>query len=340
MAARSLFTRFLSALGVPHTADYSDGRFRSMTFNSLFGLSHLLKDYGIPNRGLAVSDRSELAGIATPYLAQASNGVFVIVTDIDVVKGIVSYDSLGVSQTMPLSEFEQAMNGNVLVAFPNHDSAEPDYRSHRVAEVAGHLSVYALAAAALAVVTYFIVTRGVYRSWATVGVALFDCIGLYFSYLLLQKSLNIHTKAADRVCGVLEKGGCDSIMSLKVSKLFGVFSWSEVGFGYFGISFVTLLVFPHLWPSLALCNVCCLPYTVWSIWYQRFRAHRWCTLCVGVQTTLWLLFFCYLGGGIFHGAFPLKIDTFVLVAVYVAAVLSLNLLLRFFKNLLSHEENS
>ena len=163
---------------------------------------------------------------------------------------------------------------------------------------------------------------------------------MYFSYLLLQKSLNIHTKAADRVCGVLEKGGCDSIMSLKVSKLFGVFSWSEVGFGYFGISFVTLLVFPHLWPSLALCNVCCLPYTVWSIWYQRFRAHRWCTLCVGVQTTLWLLFFCYLGGGIFHGAFPLKIDTFVLVAVYVAAVLSLNLLLRFFKNLPSHEENS
>lgn len=232
------------------------------------------------------------------------------------------------------------MNGNVLVAFPDHDSAEPDYRSHRVAEVAGHLSVYALAAAALAVVAYFIVTRGVYRSWATVGVALFDCIGMYFSYLLLQKSLNIHTKAADRVCGVLEKGGCDSIMSLKVSKLFGVFSWSEVGFGYFGVSFATLLVFPHLWPSLALCNVCCLPYTVWSIWYQRFRAHRWCTLCVGVQTTLWLLFFCYLGGGIFHGAFPLKIDTFVLVAVYVAAVLSLNLLLRFFRNLPSHEENS
>lgn len=92
-----------------------------------------------------------------------------------------------------------------------------------------------------------------------------------------------------------------------------------------------------MWSSLALCNVCCLPYTVWSIWYQRFRAHKWCTLCVGVQTTLWLLFFCYLGGGHFHGAFPLKVDTFVLVAVYVTAVLALNLLMRFFKNLPNHE---
>ena len=169
---------------------------------------------------------------------------------------------------------------------------------------------------------------------------LFNCLGLFFSYLLLQKSLGIHTGTSEHVCGILEKGGCDSIMALKVSKLFGVFPWSEVGFGYFGVSLATLLVFPHLRPSLALCNVCCLPYTFWSIWYQRFRAHHWCTLCVGVQSTLWLLFFCYLGGGWFRGAFPLHLDFFVLLAVYVFAVLFLNMILRVFKNLPAHAENS
>lgn len=168
----------------------------------------------------------------------------------------------------------------------------------------------------------------------------FDCIGLYFSFLLLQKSLNIHTAASERVCGILEQGGCDSIMQLKVSKLFGVFSWSEVGFGYFGISLVTLLIFPHLLPQLALCNVCCLPYTVWSIWYQRFRAHHWCTLCVGVQSTLWALFFCYLGGGWLHHASPLHIDFLTLIAVYVFAVLFINYTLRIFKNLPNHEKNT
>lgn len=168
----------------------------------------------------------------------------------------------------------------------------------------------------------------------------FDCIGLYFSFLLLQKSLNIHTAASERVCGILEQGGCDSIMQLKVSKLFGVFSWSEVGFGYFGISLVTLLIFPHLLPQLALCNVCCLPYTAWSIWYQRFRAHHWCTLCVGVQSTLWALFFCYLGGGWLRHAFPLHIDFLTLIAVYVFAVLFINYTLRIFKNLPNHEKNT
>lgn len=309
-----------------------------MTFKSLFGLAHLLKDYGVDSRGLNVADKAEMLKLAPPFLAQAANGVFVIVTGIG--DGRVTYDSLGEIQSVPYTRFEDAMNGNVLVAFPDARSAEPGYASHRLTEVVARLSGYALALAALAVFVYFFVTRGIYAHVSTVLLTVFDLVGLYFSFLLLQKSLNIRTRAGDRVCGVLQKGGCDSIMSMKVSKLFGVFSWSEVGFGYFGISLITLLVFPHMWSSLALCNVCCLPYTVWSIWYQRFRAHKWCTLCVGVQTTLWLLFFCYLGGGHFHGAFPLKVDTFVLVAVYVTAVLALNLLMRFFKNLPNHEENS
>lgn len=189
-------------------------------------------------------------------------------------------------------------------------------------------SKWILATAALCVFLYFFISRQVYEHLSTILLTVFDCAGLYFSYLLLQKSLGIHSAAGDHVCGVLEKGGCDSIMSMKVSKLFGVFSWSEVGFGYFGISLITLLVIPHMWPYLALCNVCCLPYTFWSIWYQRFRAHKWCTLCVGVQSTLWILFFCYLAGGWFRGIFPLKTDFFILIAVYVSAVLFINITVR------------
>lgn len=128
-------------------------------------------------------------------------------------------------------------------------------------------------------------------------------------------------------------------MDMKVSKLFGVFSWSEVGFGYFSVSLASLLLFPHMWPALALCNVCCLPYTVWSIWYQRFRARHWCTLCVGVQSTLWALFFCYLSGGWLRLSLPLHLDFFVLIAVYVFTVLFINLLVRALQNLPCHEKD-
>lgn len=81
----------------------------------------------------------------------------------------------------------------------------------------------------------------------------------------MRKSPNIHTAAPERVCGVLEQGGRDSIVMLKVSKLLGVFSWSEVGFGYFGVSLAAPLMFPASWPYLTLCNLCCLPYAVWSV---------------------------------------------------------------------------
>ena len=66
-----------------------------------------------------------------------------------------------------------------------------------------------------------------------------------------------------------------------------------------------LLIFPQYINLLALCNLICLPFSFWSVWYQNFRAHAWCTLCLCVQSMLWLLFFCYLFGGWLHGLLPL-----------------------------------
>ncbi|PWL58147.1 MAG: hypothetical protein DBY35_13895 [Bacteroidales bacterium] len=340
MSVPTIFSRFLGGMGVPHTNTYSDREFYTMTFKSLYGLSHLLTTYGIKNEGLNFTDKNEVKQLATPFLAQTKSGVFVIINEIDPSAGTVRYDSRGENLSTSYDNFIKAWNGIALLAFPDKDSREPGYASHRLTEIIYSLTKYALALAALFVFAYFFVTRHIYAHLSTVLLTAFDCIGLYFSFLLLQKSLNIHTAASERVCGILEQGGCDSIMQLKVSKLFGVFSWSEVGFGYFGISLVTLLIFPHLLPQLALCNVCCLPYTVWSIWYQRFRAHHWCTLCVGVQSTLWALFFCYLAGGWLRHAFPLHIDFLTLIAVYVFAVLFINYTLRIFKNLPNHEKNT
>ena len=340
MPAATLFSRFLAHLGVPHTRDWSDKQFRNMTFKSLYGFSHLLTEYGVKNEGVRLSDKAELAKLTAPFLAQLNNGVFVIVTGMDRHAGTVAYDSVGKMQKIPLADFLNSWNGVALLAFPGEKSCEPDYGSHHLTEIVSSLVKYVLAAAALAIVAYFFVTRQLYLHLSTVLLTVFNGIGLYFSFLLVQKSLNIHTAASDRVCGVLEHGGCDSIMQLNVSKLFGVISWSEIGFGYFSISLITLLLFPHMWPALALCNVCCLPYTVWSIWYQKFRARHWCTLCVGVQTTLWLLFFCYLGGGWLKAASHLHLNFLILLAAYAVAVLSLNQLLATFKTLPCHENNS
>ena len=335
MAIPTIFTRWLELLEVPHTTDYSDRRFHGLSFKSFFGLSKLMNVYGIRTKGLKLNNKEELTKLDAPFLAQSVDGPIMLVSRVDAEN--ITYDMRGEVITVSRPEFNSRWTGAVLLAFPAGSASEPDYGRHRLTEVISSLSAYALAVAALIVFAYFFIDRGVYARWSTVLLTVFNLAGLYLSYMLLQKSLNIHTRTNDRVCGVLEKGGCDSIMASSASKLFGVFSWSEVGFGYFGVSLVTLLLFPHLWPSLAVFNACCLPYTVWSIWYQRFRAHHWCTLCVGVQSTLWLLFFCYLGGGWFGRFLPLQGDFFILLAVYVFSVLFLNMILRIFKNIPCHE---
>lgn len=324
----TLFSRFLDDLEVPHTREYSDSRFRTMTFRSLFGLTHLLKDYGVPSEGWKLSDPREVMKITPPFLAQSNDGVMMIVRSYDPASQTFNLDIRGKDTVRSADDFMRDFNGIVLLAYPDSRSAEPDYAAHRLQSFMRWASKYFLLAAVIAVTVYFFVAHGIWRYPSVIMIMMFDCIGLWLSYMLLQKSLGIHTAASERVCGVLERGGCDVIATSKASKLFGVFSWSEVGLGYFGVSAVTLLLYPHLWPALAACNILCLPYTVWSMTYQKFVARHWCTLCVGVQLTLWALFICWLAGGWVSHIFPLHADLFVLIGVYIAAVLSINLLLR------------
>lgn len=152
---------------------------------------------------------------------------------------------------------------------------------------------------------------------------------IYICFLLVQKTLKIHSHTADRMCGVIEAGGCDSVLETKASSFFGIFNWSEVGLSYFSVSLFVLLLFPQYISYLAVINFCCLPFSFWSVWYQKFRVKAWCTLCLCVQALLWLLFVVYLVGGWYSDMLPITSKFYALVAAYAVALLSLNRLFSF-----------
>ena len=181
-----------------------------------------------------------------------------------------------------------------------------------------------LAFAVVALIAYLFVTNRLYDHVSTILLTVIDIAGIYITWLLVQKSAHIKNKHADAVCSVVEAGGCDDILSTSASKFFGIFGWSEVGFAYFSVSLLCLLIFPQFIGYLALINVICLPFSFWSVWYQKFKAKTWCTLCLCVQSMLWLLFFCYLGGGWLKEVLPIKIEFFVLGFTYLAVMLGLN----------------
>lgn len=317
----TLFSDFLTTLGVRHTEAYSDERYNTMPFRSLFGLSKLLSEYGVENQGLQLSDRSQVSNVPVPFIAVTPAGM-VIVTAIN--DGTVNYLSQGEKESVALEVFEQAFTGDVLVARAVNESCEPGYTEHRRTLFFNKAKRVVLRLLLIAVAVYLFVAHGLWHDVSTVAVTLFDLAGLYFCYLLMGKMLRIKSSAADRVCGVLQKGGCDDVLSTKAASFYGIFSWSEVGFSYFSVSLASLLVFPGSLPWLAAINVCCLPFTVWSISYQKFVIKRWCTLCVCVQATLWALFICYLSGGWLHHVFPLQMSFFLLGAAYVIVLQVLN----------------
>lgn len=327
MKETTAFNDMLNLLEVPHTVDYSNKQFQTMPFQSMFGFSKLLQRYGIDSQGVILGDKSEVDKITPPFLAQTGKG-FIIVTAVD--REGINYLTEGTLERMSRDEFLDVWNGFVMMAFPSRHAIEPHYMAHRRMEIINTAKQWILTFGIIALFLYLFISNHIYSDWSTVALTLLNLGGIYLTFLLVQKSAGIKNKAADAVCGVLQTGGCDNVLEMKASKFFGIFGWSEVGFSYFTISLLTLLVFPQWTCYLAACNVLCLPFTFWSIWYQKFRAKAWCTLCVSVQATLWLLFFCYLGGGWLKNVFPLHIEFFVLGATYLTTLLALNGILPYF----------
>ena len=325
----TIVSDFLSALKVPFTAPYTKKRFDAMAFKTLFGVTQLLKEYGVETQGYDVTDKEEISSLPVPFIAQTQGGL-VIITGVG--GSTIRYLTQGLPEQMPLEEFLPVWTGLTLVARVLPGAKEPDYGAHRRMELFNKGKTWLLWILAGLLMAYLYVFNGLWHYWSVWALTAIDCFGLWLTYMLVQKSLNIKNATADKVCGVLQEGGCDSILKTDASSFFGIFSWSEVGFTYFGVSLLMMLIAPQTIHWLAIINICCLPFTVWSIWYQKFRAKHWCTLCVSVQLSLWLQFVCYLLGGWTAPVFPLSLGFFTLGATFVAVLLLLNKVLPHFTN--------
>lgn len=326
----SLFSNFLKELDVKHTVGFSDEQFENMNFKSLFGFSRLLSSYGIPNAAFRIKDTNEILKVPVPFIAQKDHS-FVLVTDIDAEGKGMKWKTCRGEESGTTDDFIGGCSGIVLQAYPDENSIEPDYSKHHLLEIAKVAKRWILILCACLLGVWGFVVGRLYTNLSTILLTAVDLAGLGVAWLLTLKSLKVKSATADSVCGVLQKHGCDHVLEDKASSFFGIFSWSEVGLAYFSVSLAVLLIFPQMIGTLALINACCLPFTFWSIWYQKFRIKTWCTLCVITQCLLWCQFFCYLFGGWWGYTFPLSVGIIPLAAAYAGAMLGINAVCSFIK---------
>ena len=291
----SVFTEYLRVLGVPHTNAYSTRRYRAYPRHmALTAMYDLLREYK-----------------AAPEIADVKPSAEALAHD---AKAVI----------MPVGKFVDEWSGKAISASPTSDSGETNFKSHRFKELSRGIEKWLLVVCVVFLVTVFAVSGHTFGDWSTCAVFVLNAVGIYVCYLLILKDAHVDSRAADSVCGVIQSHGCSTVLSHDASVFLGLFPWCQIGITYFSVSFVAMLVYPPCLPYLAVASACCLPYTVWSVCYQKFRIHAWCTLCLCVQTIFWLEFLVYLAGGHFHGVFPLRFDLVVLLACYLAVLLAVN----------------
>ena len=117
-----------------------------------------------------------------------------------------------------------------------------------------------------------------------------NLIGLGISGILLSHTFNTQSNYVEAICSLFKQYHCNSVLDSKAAKFMGLVHWSEIGTSYFLANMLLLLFAPSLYPWLVWINIIVLPYSFWSVWYQKKVAMHWCMFCLGIQVILWLLF--------------------------------------------------
>ena len=261
--------------------------------NDLYGLSEMLTLYGIENIAIRLEDKDQICNIETPFIAHVSND-FVLVKRI--YKGGVDYLWHDKDITVNLEHFKEMWSGILLIAEANENSIEPNYFDNRKKEIFDSILSVLLCALLFLGGSLAFVNAGLFNNLNGIIVYLL-LIGLYICFLLLQKQMKMQSNYADKLCSLFKKSDCNNVLESGASKFLGLFSWSEIGFGYFISTLLIYLFFPKWIPYSAWVHIFTLPYTLWSVWFQSCRVKQWCPMCLIVMCIFWLVFILNLFSG-------------------------------------------
>ncbi len=322
---KNIFVSFLKLLKIPHTRRFSSKYYHEHPHkNNLLGLSSMLSHYGIKNVGLKMTNETDLIQFDCPFIAHMEDG-FALVKNIN--EKEVSYidENTLKNKTISLANFTKKWTGNILLAEPQADSHEPRFIEHRKEEYLknGKISLLCLS-------LVFVLAKSTYQNTIKehtefgIYILIFSMIGAFLCMLLIKKKLKMGG-LADRICSLFNSNGCSKILDFKMSGILGILDWTDIGLGFFISNIVIVCFFPDLVKYQILIDFLGLPYTIWSVWYQKFKAKQWCPLCLSVIFTLWGIYcICFV---FYKWIEPfLFIDFLLTGSIFITIILSISFL--------------
>lgn len=291
---QDILHRFLKITGVRHTKTHLKNLLRGHPYaDSLLAISDTLQEYNIPNTCIRI-DEASLTKLSPPFIAQiiSPKSEFVIVTRVTNNEIILSEET-NKNISRSLSVFLSQWTGIVLVAEPSPETGEKDYSLNRRKEILQQLRLPFIIGTfflAFPFLAYLNASEAGYFSPAYCMSYGLCAAGICLSILLTMQSSGINSGLNTRICTLMRSNGnCSKVLESPVATFKGIISWSGIGLAYFTGSLLVATFVPEAIPLLFLLAIVTLPYTIWSIYYQKMIIRQWCTLCLGVQLILWLL---------------------------------------------------
>lgn len=289
-------------------------------FPSLMAVSDCFNEWQISNAAYHIpKEEYKAEELQFPFIAQmpANGGQFILVHQIANGKAIYSDEKVK-RKEITEEEFLKSWSGILLYAEATEKSGEEGYFGKKLLETIDELKI---PAAVLILVSSVVLAVNFSTAPLDFNLLLvIKFIGKGISVLLLAHSVDANNPLIQNLCSLGKKNNCNAILKSDAAKATSWLSWSEVGFFYFAGSFLSLLFVPSSISLLILFNICALPYTLWSIYYQ-YNHKNWCVLCCTVQALLWLEFFAAMGANSWNLTFSVPTSYIGMLVSFIAPVL-------------------
>lgn len=269
-------------------------------YPSLLSVTDSLKKWKVDSVGVKVSF-DELCSLDCPVLVHFKSVQTFTVIDIN--NASITYlNEYNKERELSHEDFLKQWDGVVLFAGADEKSGEPEYYKNRRKEILQkiHIPIALLAGMVLIILTAITSFRvsGAQEVFPFL-ISMVMLAGVVVSGLLLWYEIDNHNPVLQKICTANKHTNCSAVLQSGAARLWGVISWSEIGFGYFTGGFLTLLLSGFnvgVMEVVAWFNLLAAPYIFFSVFYQWRVAKQWCVLCLTVQSLLLTGFVISLAG--------------------------------------------
>jgi len=296
-------------------------------YPSLLAVHDVFEEFGVMSEAYKCNDSDKIVSINVPFLAQirskGSQGqrVFALIYSND---GNETdwYNPLNHKREhITIGNLKKLLTGYIMLFYPSQNSGDKDFVMHRRKEILQKAEEHALISflpLSLMIIAIYKAFVGTFYLIATLY-AILLLAGCIICGLLLMHEYNSYNPIVRSVCGGSRKINCDAVLSSPGSTIAGV-PWSIIGSTYFLGSLVSILVSGFdigVLINLCYINILSLPYTAYSLYYQKKVVRQWCPLCLSILAITWSLFFVSLLGGLFSGTTYRPLSTLICVVVSI-----------------------